>query len=66
MSNPVRLVSATTRKILDMVAENRISLEDAVEIFDVMKSNGFATNHDSFFEALKSLATKISENTNDD
>jgi len=61
MSNPVRLISETTSKILDLVSEKRMSLDVAIELVDVMKANGFRERHDEFFEAIKIVATKISK-----
>jgi DNA polymerase IIIc chi subunit len=58
MEKPIRFVSETVSKILDLVAEKKMSVEAAIEIFDTMKANGFTENHVKFFESLKELAKK--------
>ena len=54
MEKPIRFVSCTTLKIIDLVQENKISVESAIELVDVMKANGFVDKHDKFFDAVKS------------
>jgi len=59
MSNAIRFVSATTLKLTDLVGEGKITVEVAHELVDVMKANGFAENHDKFFDALKLLMHRV-------
>ena len=66
MEKPIRFVSCTTLKIIDLVQENKISVESAIELVDVMKANGFVDKHDKFFDAVKSLILKVSDKESND
>lgn len=59
MTGSIRFVSATVQKIMDLVAEEKMSEEVAVELVNTMQANGFATNHDVFFESVKKMIHKI-------
>lgn len=59
----IRFVSYTALKIIDMVTENKITKEAALELLDTMKSNGFLDTHDKFFDSVKNLLTKVSNHT---
>jgi hypothetical protein len=59
MSKTIRFVSETTLKLTNLVAEGKITVEVAHELVDVMKANGFAENHNEFFDAIKLLIEKV-------
>jgi hypothetical protein len=60
MQGPIRFVSCTVTKILDLVAEKKMSVDAAIELIDVMRANGFTDKHDKFFDAVKQLVYKVS------
>jgi len=66
MDKPIRFVSCTVNKILDLVAENKLSADAAIELVDVMKANGFVDQHDNFFDAVKRLILKVSDKESND
>lgn len=61
MSKAIRFVSETVMKITDLVGEGKMTVEAAHELLDVMKANGFAEKHDTFFEAMKRLVQKVAD-----
>lgn len=57
----IHFVSQVTHRILAQLSDQQITLPVALELFDTMQQYSFLPSHPKFFDAVKSLATKLAE-----